>query len=217
MHVTGTSDGSAPMKRSPGFRPVLFVAILWACAGVRPLAAEYPPTGNETQSMPFLSPKDSAVPPLPWIRLEATPGILAFPVLPNQELEADAVTAGIYQVPQPTESPWWSWKANTVVRNTQADQGLPSSEEQWHADQSLSLPVCGPLSLFGQMGAGSKLALAEELRVLGRAGVACKLPTLLGAELQVRGGPQLSCIDPHMPEKMQEHSELLFDMQCRVP
>ena len=43
------------------------------------------------------------------------------------------------------------------------------------------------------------------------------LPVPLGGEFQLRGGPSMTYTDPLRPERAQEHSELLVEVQGRLP
>ena len=49
-----------------------------------------------------------------------------------------------------------------------------------------------------------------------RTGLACKLP-VPALDVQLRGGPSLSCTDPQRAERTQAHSEMLVEVVARCP
>jgi hypothetical protein len=124
---------------------------------------------------------------------------------------------GLRNLRRQSEGSWGSLSSSTVLRDPGAGPERASFEEEWRTEQALRLQLYGPLFAFGQVGAGSKQAAAEELKVSGRTGVGCKLPSLFGAEMQLRGGSQMTCTDPQRPERLKEHSEFLFEVQYRQP
>jgi hypothetical protein len=70
-------------------------------------------------------------------------------------------------------------------------------------------------ALFGQVGANCESVDSQEIRLSGRTGLSCRLSPWQRAEVVLQGGPSLSCADPLRPVRMQEHSEFLFEVQCR--
>jgi hypothetical protein len=92
----------------------------------------------------------------------------------------------------------------------------PLPAEAWRTEQAWKLEVFGPLSVFGQLGAGLTPAATEEMKVNGRTGLACKLP-VPALDVQLRGGPSVSCTDPQRAERTQAHSEMLVEVVARCP
>jgi hypothetical protein len=93
----------------------------------------------------------------------------------------------------------------------------PLGKRTWQARQSLRCPVLGPVCLFGQFGAASEEAGLADMKVTGRTGLACKAPLPLGAEIELRSGPGITYSDPLRPEKVQERSDWLVEVQARAP
>jgi hypothetical protein len=93
----------------------------------------------------------------------------------------------------------------------------PNWKRTWQAEQAWRSPVLGPFSLFAQLGAASEEAAEKDMRLTGRTGLACQLPVPLGGEFQLRSGPTVTCTDPLRPERAQEKSELLVEVQGRLP
>jgi hypothetical protein len=131
--------------------------------------------------------------------------------------QPELLSAQLRKIRSEARGPWGALDSNTVLRDPGAGPERASFEEAWRTEQALRLQLYGPLFAFGQVGAGNKQAAAEELKVSGRTGVGCKLPSLFGAEMQLRGGSQMTCTDPQRPERLKEHSELLFEVQYRQP
>jgi hypothetical protein len=60
----------------------------------------------------------------------------------------------------------------------------------WRKEQIL--PLTGPVFLFGQVQKGEEWMAAPGAKMVGDTGVACKLPSLIGADLLFRCGPELT-------------------------
>jgi hypothetical protein len=73
------------------------------------------------------------------------------------------------------EGEWGSLTAQTTVQ----DGWVPSAWEEpawkrsWQTNQSYRLPLAGPLSVFGQLGANSEEAAQKDMQVTGQTGLAC--------------------------------------------
>jgi hypothetical protein len=91
----------------------------------------------------------------------------------------------------------------------------PFLANKWKTEEEIHLPVLGPLSLFGQVGARCESMSSQELKVASRTGVACKLLGGPVGEMLLRGGPALKCDDPLRPERMKDQSELQIELQYR--
>jgi hypothetical protein len=164
---------------------------------------------------PYRTPAEELTPPpIKPLYVPLFDGLDQPPPAPAPEPEADR---GVRQLRQQVGGPGWSVSSSTVLRDPKAGPEVPSPQEPWRTEQALRVQLYGPLFAFGQVGAGSKQAAAEELKVSGRTGVGCKLPSLFGAEMQLRGGSLMTCTDPQRPERLKEHSELLFEVQYRQP
>src|SRR5262245_22452514 len=92
----------------------------------------------------------------------------------------------------------------------------PTRKRTCQAEQDWRCPLAGPLSVFGRVGITSEEAGRQE-KFTGRTGVACRVDAPLGAELTLRGGPSVSCADPLRPERTQAHTDLLVEVQGRLP
>jgi hypothetical protein len=93
----------------------------------------------------------------------------------------------------------------------------PMAKRAWQAEQAWRCPVAGPLALFAQVGGAGEDPAQQDLKFAGKTGLACQVPVPLGGEFQLRSGPSVTCTDPLRPEKVQEHSELLVEVQGRLP
>jgi hypothetical protein len=118
-----------------------------------------------------------------------------------------------------TEGGWGSLSGSVEVKDpdTPSCWGDPLSKRTWHADQGVRCPVLGPLYLFGQFGAASEEAGLSDMKLTGRTGLACKVPVVPGAEVLLRSGPGVSYCDPLRPERSQERTDWLVELQARCP
>jgi hypothetical protein len=118
-----------------------------------------------------------------------------------------------------TEGFWGTLSGKQVLQQPDATAAWedPTGKRTWQSEQAWRLPVAGPVAVFGEFGASSEDRALQDMKVVGRTGVACTLPDLLGTEWQVRGGPNMTAADPLRPERTQTHSEMLVEFQGRVP
>jgi hypothetical protein len=118
-----------------------------------------------------------------------------------------------------TEGDWGALTAQTTVQDGWAPSAWedPAWKRSWQTNQSYRLPLSGPLSVFGQLGANSEEATQKDMQVTGQTGLACKLPLPSVADVQVRGGPRLAYTDPLRPDRTSARSDWLLEVQARVP
>jgi hypothetical protein len=104
--------------------------------------------------------------------------------------------------------------AQTVVRDSPGTTwDDPLFKREWKTDESWRLPVLGPFFVFGQLGANGDENASREVKVVGRTGLACKIPVGAG-EVVLRSGPSLSHTDPR---GLKDRSEMLVEVQARWP
>lgn len=92
----------------------------------------------------------------------------------------------------------------------------PLRRWEWKREDSIKVPVAGPLYAYGQMNAGSSEMYTSDAQLAGKTGLACKLPVWIG-EVQVRSGPAWSCSDPLRPMQMRDRAEWQMELQARCP
>jgi hypothetical protein len=109
-----------------------------------------------------------------------------------------------------------SLTTQVVLTEPEVAREWPVPDAGWHSDHAWKLDVFGPLSMFGQLGTVLTTVTAEELKLTGRTGLAYKLP-VPALDVQLRGGPSLSCTDPQRPERTQAHAEMLVELVARWP
>jgi hypothetical protein len=161
--------------------------------------------------------------------IEATPSS-SLPVLPLQVAEGTDGDASRL-------SPFKSWNAAQVQVSNQGEWGsltsqvvlsdpIPTSGRswedplhrwEWKREDSWNMPVAGPLSVFGQLGANSGEVATTDLKLSGKTGLACKVPLGEEAEVQVRSGPSFTCTDPLRMDVSGGHSAWLLELQARCP
>lgn len=88
-------------------------------------------------------------------------------------------------------------------------------------DQTLRIPLAGPVFLFGQA-EKDNLAPAQNSRFVGQTGVTWKLPVQAGVELLLSCGPEVTYVDTPRTDRVQERLPLpvqtrllRVDVQCR--
>lgn len=113
------------------------------------------------------------------------------------------------------------WGAlNSKVALHEGDDPLdPTRRRAWETDETLKMPVAGPLFLFGQLGASSPSVEQQQHKWLGRTGVGLKLKPWFLEEVQVRGGPVLRYDDTSKLKTGQspERSEVFLEAVTKVP
>jgi len=114
---------------------------------------------------------------------------------------------------------WGSLTGKATVRDVDASAAWedPLARREWQSDQAWRCPLAGPLFAFGQLGANSTETAQKDMKVAGKYGLGCKWAPVEGAELTLRGGPSLTYTDPLRPERTQEKSEWLVEVQARWP
>lgn len=88
-------------------------------------------------------------------------------------------------------------KLSTTVTLAESDAHLdPGRPRTWGADQSVNMPLAGPLFAYGQFGASTPTVDEQPgVRWQSKYGVGVKLKPGIVDELQVRGGPALRSDD----------------------
>jgi hypothetical protein len=117
-----------------------------------------------------------------------------------------------------TDADWGALTSKVKLR--ERDDPLdPSLRNTWETDESLRLPVAGPLFLFGQLGGSSPSAEQRQLKWLGKTGIGVKLKPWLLQEVQVRGGPAVryDSTTTLSPGQSPERSELFLEAVTKVP
>jgi hypothetical protein len=111
----------------------------------------------------------------------------------------------------------WAWGSvsTRVAVKEPLDPAEPRAGEGWQTEEALRLRLGGPFSVFGQLGAHTDATMPQEPKLAGRTGLAWKLPSLLGGDVQVRGGPVFTCDDPLHLEP--PRPELFVELQGRWP
>ena len=113
---------------------------------------------------------------------------------------------------------WAALNSKIAVRDrdTRLD---PSRVSAWETDETLKMPVAGPLFLFGQLGASTAAVEEQQHKWLGRTGVGLKLKPWFLEEVQVRGGPAMRYDNTQKLDRGQspEHSELFLEVVTKLP
>jgi hypothetical protein len=114
---------------------------------------------------------------------------------------------------------WGSLTANSEVGDATAPLTWqdPQQPHGWKTDGSWRCPVAGPLFVFGQFGGAGTEVAQQDTKVAGQTGLGCKWSPIADSEFTVRGGPSVTYTDPLRPDRVQERSEVLLEVQARWP
>src|SRR5205807_644399 len=116
-----------------------------------------------------------------------------------------------------TDFEWAALNSKIAVRDrdTLLD---PSRRSAWETDETLKMPVAGPLFLFGQLGASTAAVEEQQHKWLGRTGVGLKLKPWFLEEVQVRGGPAMRYDSTGKKAgQSPERSELFLEAVTKLP
>jgi hypothetical protein len=180
---------------------------------------------------------------LPYLSPSETPPLVADQQAPLPELISQAVQVELGLAPekgpavstQPdveaeeelpkkvhneVQGPWGNVSAQTLL-NDPSDPASrrradPLAGSAWRTEENLKVNLLGPLFVFGEFGANPAPVLLEELEMQTRTGIGCKLPEVVGMEVQVRSGPVMST-DLGSAHATGRLSQWLFEVQCRYP
>ncbi len=113
------------------------------------------------------------------------------------------------------EGPWGTLKTQSQVEAAPPDAGVRGAE-RWQTEESLQVPVAGPLYVFGQFRGGYNTWTAQEASLTGRTGVGCKLRPVRGGEVVLSGASVKSYAeDPLRPERLpREKSQMVVELQA---
>jgi hypothetical protein len=94
----------------------------------------------------------------------------------------------------------------------------PLLRRQWQTDDAWRYTILGPISLYGQVGATTDEAQLQDMKVVGKTGLACSVPTgIRQAALTFRSGPCVSYTDALRPDRVRERAEWLLEVEGRLP
>jgi len=111
----------------------------------------------------------------------------------------------------------WGTLSSSVLHQYPVAEDDPFAARKWHAEEAVRFGFADTLFFFGQVGAGSETASAQDFKVVGRYGVGCKLTPWPRSEVLLRGGPVLTYADPLGPERVPPQSEFQLEVQCKWP
>ena len=116
-----------------------------------------------------------------------------------------------------TEGEWGALTSETVLRAPEPARETPFERGEWSTEDTLKIPVTGPLALFGQAVLTGDYAANQEMNVIGRTGVICKLPVWAGTALELRGGPAVKYNDALRPDKTHDQASVLLEVKATMP
>src|SRR5438270_3999885 len=115
-----------------------------------------------------------------------------------------------------TEGEWGALTSEVVLRAPEPGKDTPFERGEWSTEDTVKIPVSGPLTLFGQAVLTGEYAANQEMNVVGRTGVICKLPVWAGTALELRGGPAVKYNDALRPGPPNQASVLL-EVKATMP
>src|SRR5262245_15960271 len=115
-----------------------------------------------------------------------------------------------------TEGEWGALTSEVVLRAPEPPKDTPFERGEWSTEDTVRIPVTGPLSLFGQAVLTGEYAANQEMNVVGRTGVICKLPVWTGTALELRGGPAVKYSDALRPGS-RDAASVLLEVKAIMP
>lgn len=110
-----------------------------------------------------------------------------------------------------------SVKSRMVLPDPDWNNSSPIRRSAWQTEESVRLPFLGPLSVIGQVGVNSESVEWQQYKFTGKTGIAWKLPSWLGGEVQFRTARYLSNYDPDLEVLVPEHARTFFEISTRWP
>ena len=106
------------------------------------------------------------------------------------------------------------FSSEIVFRAPERSFDTPFERGEWSRQDTVKLPVAGPLALFGQTALAGDYAPDQNMTVVGRTGAILKLPTGLGSALELRGGPAIKYNDALRSDRT---ASLLMEVRAKWP
>src|SRR5262249_7807126 len=108
-------------------------------------------------------------------------------------------------------------KSEVVLRAPERTWDTPFERGEWSTEDTLHVPVLGPLFLFGQTGLSGDYGADQNMKVVGRTGALRTVHVGEGTALELRGGPALKYNDALRPEKAKDQASVLLEVQAKWP
>jgi hypothetical protein len=121
----------------------------------------------------------------------------------ERKLEDQAKVGGLGQL-----------SSEVMLRAPERSFDTPFERGEWSRQDTIKLPVAGPLALFGQTALNGDYAADQNVTVVGRTGAILKLPTGIGSALELRGGPAIKYNDALRSDRT---ASLLMEVQAKWP
>jgi len=106
------------------------------------------------------------------------------------------------------------FSSEVVFRAPERSFDTPFERGEWSRQDTLKLPVAGPLALFGQTALAGDYAPDQNMKLEGRTGAILKLPTGIGSALELRGGPAIKYNDALRSDRA---ASLLMEVRAKWP
>src|SRR5262249_14115128 len=115
------------------------------------------------------------------------------------------------------EGEWGKFTSEVVLRAPEPPKDTPFERGEWSREDTLHVPVAGPLLLFGQTSVSGQYAADQEMNLVGRTGALCKLPLWADTPLELRGGPAIKYNDAMHPARSPDQAAVLLELKASVP
>lgn len=107
--------------------------------------------------------------------------------------------------------------SEVVMRAPERSFDTPFERGEWSREDTLKMPVAGPLALFGQTSMNGNYTADQNMSVVGRTGAILKVPVGSGSMLELRGGPTIKYNDALRPDRTREQASVLLEVQAKYP
>jgi hypothetical protein len=115
------------------------------------------------------------------------------------------------------EGDWAQVASEFIWQAPEAGYESPFERGAWSTEDTLSIPVTGPIFLFGEVAMNGQYAADQNVIVAGRTGIMCRVPVTDGSAIEVRGGPTVQYNDALRLEKARDQAALLWELRAKWP
>lgn len=116
------------------------------------------------------------------------------------------------------ESEWGgSFSSEVAVRAPEHTWDTPFERGEWSREDTLNIPLAGPLFLVGSAGLTGEYVADQNMKVVGRTHALLKVAVSEERELELRGGPTIKVNDALRPASSKDQTSILLEVQAKWP
>jgi hypothetical protein len=115
------------------------------------------------------------------------------------------------------EGEWGMFSSKLELHDATNPVDNPLGTRKWEHEHKLQVPLTGPVFVVGQVNATCTSMDSQEMKVIGKTGLGCKVSPWSRWELQLRGLTAVTYDDTSRASPTREQSELLLELEARCP